>query len=225
METTQKSGFGTASLVLGIVAICFSFIPIVSYFSFILGILAIIFSIVSLSKKVSKGLAIAGLVLSITAMFMAYGMHKGLETAVNEIGGALEDVSKEEKVEYNQGETGMLGDGAVTVTKVKRSQGNDWNKPQTGKEYIIVTVEIENKGAKNLSYNPWYFKLQNSNGQQESMTFTTIDSDTSLRSGELISGGKVSGTITFETTKGDKGLSLIYNDNLWSSKELKINLK
>lgn len=57
------------------------------------------------------------------------------------------------------------------------------------------------------------------------MTFTTIDKDTSLQSGELIPGGKVTGTVTFEQPKGDTGLILIYNDNIWSSKELKIKLQ
>ena len=46
MEEKKKSGFATAGLVLGIIAICFSFIPVVSYVSFVLGALAIIFSIV-----------------------------------------------------------------------------------------------------------------------------------------------------------------------------------
>lgn len=130
-----------------------------------------------------------------------------------------------EKTEYNQGEEAILGNGSITVTKVERSQGNTFDKPKEGKEYVIVTVNIENKGKNNLSYNPWYFKLQNSQGQQENMTFTTIDKDTSLQSGELIQGGKVMGTITFEQPKGDTGLMLIYNDNIWSSKELKIKLQ
>lgn len=225
MENIKKSGFGTASLVLGIIAICFSFIPVVSYISFILGILAIIFAIVSLSKKASKGLAIAGLILAIVAVFIAYSMHKGLETAVNEINTAIDDVSKEEKVECNQGEVGILGDSAVTVTKVEKSQGNSWNNPSSGKEFVIVYVTIENRGNSNLSYNPYDFKMQNSQGQQESMTFTTIDQDTELNSGELIPGGKISGTITFEQPKGDTGLTLIYNNSIWSSKELKIKLQ
>lgn len=225
MEQTKKNGFGTASLVLGIIAICSSFIPIISYVSFILGILAIIFSIVSLSKKASKGLAIAGLILAIIAVYMAYSMHKGLEAAVNEVGSAIEDIAKEEKVECNQGEVGTLGNGAITVTNVKRSQGNEWSKPKSGNEFVIITVNIENKGKEKLDYNPLYFKLQNSQGQQEGMTFTTIDQDTELSSGELIPGGKVSGTITFETAKGDNNLALIYNDSFWSTKELKINLK
>lgn len=224
MEQKKKSGFGTAGLVLGIIAICFSFIPVISYISFILGALALIFSIVALCKKASKGSAIAGLILAVIALVMAYSMHKGVETAVNELNNALGG-GETETTEYNQGEVARLGDGAITVTKVTRSQGNEWDKPKSGKEYVIVTVTIENRGKDKLSYNPFDFKLQNSQGQQESMTFTTIDQDTALSSGELIAGGKVSGTIAFETTKGDKKLALIYNDNVWSSKELKINLK
>ena len=130
-----------------------------------------------------------------------------------------------EKTEYNQGEEAMLGNGAITVTKIEKSQGNQLDKPKNGKEFVIVYVTIENKGESNLSYNPFYFKMQNSQGQQESMTFTTIDKDTALNSGELIPGGKITGTITFEQPKEDTGLVLIYSDNIWSSKELKVKLK
>lgn len=133
--------------------------------------------------------------------------------------------TQNEKTEYNQGEEAILGKGAITVTKVEKSQGTQWDKPKSGKEFVIVYLTIENKGNSNLSYNPYYFKMQNSQGQQESMTFTIVDQDTSLQSGELIPGGKVSGTIAFEQPKGDTGLMLIYNDNIWSSKELKIKLQ
>lgn len=132
--------------------------------------------------------------------------------------------TQNEKTEYNQGEEAILGKGAITVTKVEKSQGTQWDKPKSGKEFVIVYLTVENKGNSNLSYNPFYFKMQNSQGQQESMTFTTIDQDTALQSGELIPGGKVSGTITFEQPKGDSNLILIYNDSIWSSKELKIKL-
>lgn len=226
MEEKRKSGFATAGLVLGIIAICFSFIPIISYLSFILGILAIIFSIVALGKKASKGMAIAGLIISIIAVYMAYNMHKGLETAVDEVSSSLSGGSTQsvEKTEYNKGEEAIIGNTAITVTNVEKSQGSTYDKPKSGKEFVIVHLTIENKGNEKLSYNPLYFEMQNSQGQQESTTFTTVDQDTALQSGELISGGKISGTITFEQPKNDAKLVLIYKDSIWSSKELKINL-
>lgn len=133
--------------------------------------------------------------------------------------------AEQEKTEYNQGEEAILGDGAITVTQVERSQGEQFDKPAEGKEFVIVHIKIENKGDSNLSYNPFYFKMQNSQGQQEDITFTTVDQDTALNSGELIPGGQVEGTLTFEEPTGDTDLVLIYNDNVWSSKELKINLQ
>ena len=42
----KKSGFGTASLVLGIIGVCTSFIPIVNNVSFILGLIGAIFGII-----------------------------------------------------------------------------------------------------------------------------------------------------------------------------------
>lgn len=142
-------------------------------------------------------------------------------------GGNNSENKKQEntKTEYNIGEEAILNDGAITVTNVEKSKGNEWDKPQTGKEYVIVSVTIENKGKENLSYNPFDFEMQNSQGQRESTVISIINNDTELKSGELIAGGKVSGTIIFEQPEGDNGLMLIYKNNVWSSKEVKIKLQ
>ena len=39
----EKSGFGTASLVLEIIGICTSFIPIINNLSFVLGLMGLLF--------------------------------------------------------------------------------------------------------------------------------------------------------------------------------------
>ncbi len=49
----EKSGFGTASLVLEIIGICTSFIPIINNLSFVLGLMGLLF--ISSIKKASKG--------------------------------------------------------------------------------------------------------------------------------------------------------------------------
>lgn len=146
------------------------------------------------------------------------------QTSSNPTTNTTNSSNKNEKTEYNKGEEAILGDSAIIVTKVEKSQGSQWDKPSSGKEYVIVSISIENKGKKNITYNPYDFKIQNSQGQQENITFTTIDNDTALHTGELIPGGKINGTVTFEQPKGDEGLVLIYNNNIWSSKELKIKL-
>ena len=101
----------------------------------------------------------------------------------------------------------------ITVTKVERSNGKEYDKPDDGKEFVIVTVKIKNIGDEKLSYNSYDFKMSNSQGQVTDESFTTVDSDTALSYGELKSGGEVEGTISFEQPKGDEGLILEYYDN------------
>jgi len=66
--------------------------------------------------------------------------------------------------------------------------------------------------------------MQNSQDQITDSAFTTIDSDTSLSSGNLASGGEVTGTISFEQPIDDEGLILKYSINMFSSKEVKLKL-
>lgn len=129
MNSDKKNGFGVASMVLGIIAICFSFIPLISYLSFILGILSIIFAIVSFCQKSSKGFAITGLLVAIVALVIAYGMHNGLKNAVNTVSNAVNDLgnvitdanesendnTKATLDKFNQIETGMTYEEVVGI--------------------------------------------------------------------------------------------------------------
>ncbi|RHW41668.1 DUF4352 domain-containing protein [Neobacillus notoginsengisoli] len=136
--------------------------------------------------------------------------------------------AKEEKPEkeiFAVGEQVKLGDNILTVSKVAKSNGSEFDKPKAGHEFVIVTVEINNSGKKNISYNPLDFKMANSQGQIVDQAFTTVDSDTALQSGELAPGGKVSGTLSFEQPVGDKGLELHYTPDFWSDSTVKINLQ
>lgn len=123
------------------------------------------------------------------------------------------------------GEEVKLNDNILIVNSVEKSNGNEWDKPKSGNEFVIVNVTIKNGGTSSITYNPFDFKVQNSNGQITDSAFTTIDSDTSLESGELASGGEVSGTIAFEQPVGDENLVLIYSASLFSNKEIKVKLQ
>lgn len=120
---------------------------------------------------------------------------------------------EETKTEYKQNETVTYEGVEYTVTDVKKTTGEDFDQAKDGKEYVIVSLTIENKSEEKVSYNPYDWKMENSNGQEESQTFTTVDNDTALSSGDLNKGGKVEGTIAFEEPQGDDGLKLNYYDN------------
>ncbi|MCM3589618.1 MULTISPECIES: DUF4352 domain-containing protein [Brevibacillus] len=135
-----------------------------------------------------------------------------------------EQKTKESK-EFKVGDVVQMGDYKLTVDEVKKSAGSDFDKPKDGMEYVILKVTIENGGSKNISYNPFDFKMSNSQGQITDKAFTIVDNNTALQSGELAPGGKVSGTIVFEEPKDDAKLQLQFTPNFWSSDTIKINLQ
>lgn len=175
------------------------------------------------------------LVAIIVAVAVAGG--GGEEEAATKVDGEAAEATSapEKKVEEKEkepvkevfavGEKVQLGDNVLTVTKVERSAGSEFDQPKGGHEYVIITVEINNAGTENISYNPFDFKMANSQGQIVDQAFTTVDTDTALQSGELASGGKVSGTIAFEQPAGDTGLQLQYSPSFWSDKTIKVNLQ
>jgi len=102
----------------------------------------------------------------------------------------------------------------VTVTKVKKLNGGDYDKPKSGMEFVVVTVLIKNGGINEITYNPFDFKMQNSKGQITDEAITSIYSDTQLPSASLASKGEITGTIVFEQPINDTALVLKYSDSL-----------
>lgn len=132
---------------------------------------------------------------------------------------------KEEKTEFGIGEKAELKNNVVEIIEIEKSSGSDFDKPKSGKEFVIVHISIENNGDKDISYNPFNFKMKNSNGQIEDITFTTVDSDTALSSGDLAPGGNVKGTLAFEQPIDDEALQLIFEPSFWSDKKITFNLQ
>lgn len=95
-EEKKHSGFATAALVLGIVAVVLSFIPIINNIAFILGVLAVIFGLVSLIKRASKASAVAGLILGVVSiaitLYMQDSVSKAVDEAFNEMDSAFDDI-------------------------------------------------------------------------------------------------------------------------------------
>lgn len=138
--------------------------------------------------------------------------------------GDKKEEKKNEKKEYGLNEPVMLGKQQVTVKEVTKSAGSEYDKPKDGMEYVIVTIEIVNKGDDDESYNPLYFKVKNSQGQKEGMALSGVNNDTAMKAGELSADGVVDGTIVFEEPVNDSKLTLIYQP-LASRDKIEINLQ
>lgn len=160
-----------------------------------------------------------GIVLVVTTIILLFGITGCTEDENATVSGTNKESSKkvDAKKEFQQNETAMYKNVEYTITNVERSNGSEWDKPADGKEYVIVSIKIENKSKEKISYNPYDWKMQNSNGQEDTTCFTTIDNDTRLNSGDLVSGGIKEGTVTFEEPTGDNRLKLNYYGNMFDS--------
>lgn len=152
-------------------------------------------------KKISK--------LFIT-IFILFGLTGCLSETSNN---SVKDINGNEKTSFNLNETAVYNDVEYIVTNVEYSNGDEWDKPADGKQFVIVTVSIKNNSSEKISYNVYDWKMLNSQGQEDDEIFTTIDNDTNLGSGDLISGGSKTGTVVFEEDKNESSLKLLYFAN------------
>ena len=87
MEEKKSNGLAIASLVLGIVAIVFSFIGLSIPFGLIIGIVGIILGVMA-KKKNPSGMATAGLVLSIIGTILCAIIFIACAACIGAIGSA-----------------------------------------------------------------------------------------------------------------------------------------
>lgn len=132
---------------------------------------------------------------------------------------------QETKKEFAQSETVTFKNVDFTVTNVEKTKGSEYDTAKEGYEYVIVSIKIENRSEEKISYNPYDWKMENSNGQEEDITFTTTDSETALSDGNLNTGGTVEGTLAFEQPQGDTGLKLNYYNNAVFDEEASFKIK
>lgn len=141
MEKTNKSGFSTAGLVLGIIGACTSFIPIVNNLSFVMGILAIIFGVVALIKKAGKGKIIASIILGILAIAITINSQKALSESLETLSDELNKITGDntEEILANYVDVSF---GSLEVTKA-----------QYGITDTKLTVKVTNKSSEKKSFN------------------------------------------------------------------------
>ena len=140
---------------------------------------------------------------------------------------STETKKAEEKTEFKVGEAASFDNKTITVTDVQRNYdtGNQFAQPESGKEFVIVTVNIINNSDKTLDYNTFEFKMQDSNGVQQNEAFSAL-TEGKLNSGSLAKGGKVTGKLAYEVPKDDAGLKLLcQNFSFFDNKAITFNLQ
>ncbi|KFM98528.1 DUF4352 domain-containing protein [Bacillus clarus] len=170
-------------------------------------------------------IVIVGAIVTFLVMILIFGDPKTKYTIqeVTTEGQEVKDAEKDVKKEHSIGETIKLGDHRLTVTDVKKSAGGEFDKPRPGNAFVIVSVNIYNGSKEDIPYSPLDFEMRNSKGNITRMTFSTVNQNTALNSGQLAPNGQVTGSIAFEQPVGEK-LKLQFTPNFWSKKKIIINL-
>ncbi len=184
MEEANKSGFATAGLVLGIIALCTSFIPIVNNISFILALIGGIFAIISLIKKASQGMAIASIIICVISIFVIYQSQKAvvntLNNAVNEINdnvgvvtGTKTDEILANYADVTIGNFEAIKEQYTTDTKLPVKVTNKSNENKS----FSIQIEAVNSDGSRITTDYVYANNLNAGQSQEFKAFEFVSSD------------------------------------------------
>ncbi len=127
-------------------------------------------------------------------------------------------------IELLVGESAVLEGLKLTLTDVQRSLSiGQFEKAESGKEFIIVNVRLENVDTKTHSYNAFNFRIQTAGGQVLDPGFVTVEPR--LGSGDLVAEGKVEGKVGFETPREEGHQYILYKPNAFKSDRIVIQVQ
>ncbi|MFA5030369.1 MAG: DUF4352 domain-containing protein [Patescibacteria group bacterium] len=163
-------------------------------------------------KKSHKWLWIlGGIVILIIIIAVAGG--NGEPKKVGETNTASSNTNQQ--TEYAVGDTVKISDYTMTINKIERKWQSpaNYDKPESGREYVLAEVTITNEGKSSISYNTFDFKMQDSNGVQKTEAYTMATNK--LNSGDLAPGGKITGNLVYDVPLDATGLKLLFNPTFW----------
>ncbi len=121
------------------------------------------------------------------------------------------------------GATAELEDHTLSVEEVERnySPRDQFGRAKSGNEFMRVWATIENTSNRPVSFNPFYFEVQDSNGIQQGPALMA-EVPYGFESGNLAPKGKVEGNLVFEVPKNDNNLKLIYESNMFNGETVTV---
>lgn len=128
---------------------------------------------------------------------------------------------------FEVGEIAEYNDIQVSVLDFETSNGNNFSKPDSGKEFVYVNVEIANNSddeltvSSLLSFDAYCddYKLDFSSG-----ALLALDGRNQL-DGKISEGKKMNGYLGLEVPSDWKTIELQFTDNVWKSSKIKFEIK
>ena len=128
---------------------------------------------------------------------------------------------------YAVGDKVQLGKSIVSVNSVSFSQGGQFNKPQSGNEWVNLSVTIENTDSSQqyiTTLGQMFIKDAVGNSYQVAVTDKTLEDMNSRLDGAIIAKSKRTGWVGFEIPKGATGLQFQYNGSMWGGGTVVVDL-
>lgn len=223
---SNKNGLATASMILGIIAICFAFIPDISGITFILSVLSLVFVIVVFTRKKRNGKSIAGLVLSIIALLIIFVSGSDTSnTTLNKNSNTINrnstnttdttnQTSKNSIKEFKLNEPIIVSRGSqeytVTFEGIRETAERNQFSEITPNKVIFVDYNYENISfSEDVYVYDGYYKLLDDSGN---VLDTYPVSDYTRNNKSVPIGGKSQGCDAYAIMTDTKTITLLYYD-------------
>ena len=226
-----------ASLVLGIIALLFSFIPLLGTIAYLPAILAIIFGLIVIFKKSKgdtekpkKGMGIAGLVIAIVSIILVNSMNSAIIDSVNELvsdnivvidnnsSASTENNSASENNTCKVGQSIQNKDFKITFISAD-DNFTGYNKYATiksGHKVVKADFEFENISSSDQLASSLDFSCYADGYSCDE--FWSVDDPTF--SSTLSSGKKSKGSVYFEVPVNANSITLEYESDIWTNSKL-----
>ena len=180
MKETEKSGFATAGMVLGIIGISTSFFPVINNVSFVLGILAAVFGIVALIKKAPLGKTITALVLGVLAIVITLvsqaNLSNAIDDAINDLDAMTGDQTEsilENNLDVSIGKFEIVENDFLDETSLGVILKNKGNETAS----FSITIEAVNSDGSRITTDIIYANDLRAGQSQEVEAFELVASD------------------------------------------------
>lgn len=196
-QPQPANGFGITGMVLGIIAVCFSWITLGGP----IGVFGLIFSAIGMRKKyVNKGTAIAGLVLNIIAILIAGLILSALEESNENASFQTNNTPSNTSVKPAQSST-PADDGIIDIEYsgcTLKYLRHEFKKNYADEDCLVIYYQFTNNSDETKSY---YFTFSDQafqNGVELDKPYYSLEDEKDNRSKDIKPGASVEVYSLFE---------------------------
>lgn len=128
------------------------------------------------------------------------------------------------KSEYAVGETAELKNLKITVNSTRIIEGSDFLKPDEGQEWIAIDMTFENTGTES-DYIGAILELTLKDSEGRSRDYNMFADLNGSLDGNVLSGEKLSGEISFVISENDSDLILYYEPTFSTEEIVKFKIR